>query len=199
MPHLKAAVEGLIDAAIARRLAQAVGFDGCTVYETGGKPRLDERLSSYNAAAKHGAWLVIRDLDRDAECAAHLINAKLPRVSPTMCFRVAVRAVEAWVMADSDEFARVFGVAPNSLPARPDEVPDPKLAVVNLARRSRFKLVREDLVPGDGLSARVGPLYNARMVQFVQTRWRPERAASRSESLGRCLRALRRLSRDTHT
>ena len=197
MPHLFAAVEGLIDAAIARRLARFVGFDQCTVYETGGKPRLDERLSSYDAAARHGAWLVIRDLDHDAECAADLISAKLPRVSPTMCFRVAVRAVEAWVMADSDEFARVFGVALNSLPARPDEVPDPKLAVVNLARRSRFKLVREDLVPANGLSARVGPLYNARMVEFVQMRWRPERAASRSESLGRCLRALRRLSRDT--
>ena len=197
MPHLFAAVEGLIDAAIARRLAHFVGFDQCTVYETGGKPRLDERLSSYNAASKHGAWLVIRDLDRDAECAAQLINARLPRISPTMCFRVAVCAVEAWVMADVDEFARAFGMTMSALPVRPDEVTDPKLTVVNLARRSRFKLVREDLVPGNGLSARVGPLYNARMVEFVQTRWLPERAGTRSDSLRRCLRALRRLSRNT--
>jgi hypothetical protein len=196
MPHLFVAVEGMIDAAIARRLAQLVGFSDCTVYESGGKLRLDERLSSYNAAAKHGAWLVIRDLDQDAECAARLVQEKLPRLNPTMCLRVAVRAVEAWVLADGDEFARTFGVKVGALPSRPDEILDPKLAVVNLARRSRHKRVREDLVPESGLSARVGPLYNARMVEFVQMRWRPERAASRSESLGRCLRALRRLSRD---
>lgn len=65
--------------------------------------------------------------------------------------------------------------------------------MVNLARRSRRKSVREDMVPGDKSSRRVGPAYTGRLIEYAATEWRPAVAARRSESLRRAIDCLRRL------
>ncbi|HYR11749.1 MAG TPA: hypothetical protein VEQ60_28455, partial [Longimicrobium sp.] len=54
--------------------------------------------------------------------------------------------------------------------------------------------IREGMVPVEGTSVEVGPDYTALLIEFAGTVWNPEAAAERSDSLFRCLRALRRLT-----
>jgi hypothetical protein len=86
------AVEGWSDESVVARLAKDHGLDVTAVYGKRGKHHLDRSLSGFNAAAKFANWLVVRDLDHDAECAAAFVRKRLPHPSPRMTYRVAVRA-----------------------------------------------------------------------------------------------------------
>jgi hypothetical protein len=188
------AVEGASDAAILRRVCTSVGIQVGAEFIARGKSRLDPRLSGYNNAARFAPWVVIRDLDHDADCAPALIDKLLPEPAPGMCFRVAVRSIEAWLLGDVAGFSRFFGVSAAVLQVDPDELPRPKRTVVDLVRRSNKRAIREGMVPVAGTSSEVGPDYTALLVEFARTHWDPEAAAERSDSLFRCLRALRRLT-----
>src|SRR5690349_2981582 len=91
-----------------------------------GKDDLRRKLAGFNAAARHAPWLVLRDLDRDATCAPDLVSDLLPRPAKHMCFRIAVRSVEAWLIADRERIASFLGVRLEQVPAQPDLLPDPK-------------------------------------------------------------------------
>jgi len=67
--------------------------------------------------------------------------------------------------------------------------------MVNLARASRRRDIREDLVPRPEGGRQVGPAYSSRLIEFVSGRWRPEIAARRAESLRRAIACLKRLTR----
>jgi hypothetical protein len=63
-----------------------------------------------------------------------------------------------------------------------------------LARHSRSRAVRDEIVPREGSGRSIGPLYATRLIAFVEDEvagWRPAQAASRSDSLRRCIRGLR--------
>lgn len=183
------AVEGDLDSVVARRLLAEVGAAEGRVYILGGKQKLHQRLPAYNRAAKMEPWLVLVDLDRD-ECAPRLRQEWLADQSPNLCLRIAVRAMEAWLLADREAFADFFGVSPARIPAHPDEVQDPKRLVVDLARRSRRRAIREDLVPREGSGRAVGPAYTSWLIEFADRVWRPREAAGASASLRRCIAAL---------
>lgn len=190
MSLVTVAVEGDVDASIVRRLLGAVGADEGPVHVSRGKPKLLSRLGGYNNAATRSAWLVLVDLDRDADCVPPFRQQWMPAPAEHMCFRVAVRMVEAWLLADRERFARFLGVSAASLPRAPDEVDDPKGVVVDLARISRRREIREELVPRVGGGRRVGALYPSRMIEFISGSWRPQEARARSDSLDRCLTRL---------
>src|SRR4051794_1071370 len=103
-------VEGLVDAEVSRRLLAHVGMDVGGVYGLRGKARVDERLQAYNRAAEHACWFVLRDLDEDAPCGGELVRLLLPEQSRRMIFRVAVHAVEAWLLADAQRLSGYLGV-----------------------------------------------------------------------------------------
>lgn len=127
-----------------------------------------------------------------------LVNAWLPAPSPQMRFRVAVRQIEAWLLADADHFATFFGVRRGQIPARPDELTDPKGTVVSLVSTSKKAAIRADMVPRPGSGRRVGPAYAARLIEFVtrgSNRWRVTAAASASPSLRRCVERIDELVR----
>jgi hypothetical protein len=187
------AVEGDTDIAMVDRILEAVGLSRGIAYPVNGKVNLDRQLVGFNSAARFAPWLVVRDLNGDADCAAALVARLLPTPAASMCFRVAVRAAEAWLMADRERMAAFLGVSVARLPMDPDLVADPKQALVNLARHSRRRQILEDMVPEPGTSGRIGPGYAGQIVQFATTRWRPEVAAGLSPSLAGCLRALGRL------
>jgi hypothetical protein len=194
---LSAVVEGDIDAAVAERLARATKVDLVAVHTSRGKNQLDARLNGYNRAARHGNWLVLRDLDRDAKCAPELVRELLPEPSRGMHLRIAVRSIEAWVLADVERASRFLGISQSLVPQAPDALADPKRTLVTLASRSSRRTIREDLVPARGMSAKVGPVYTSRLVDFITSSWRPGSAATRSPSLASCLRDLRRLKSDS--
>src|SRR4051812_23297441 len=130
------ACEGDGDVPVARKVIEHVGLAMGNSYPCAGKGNLDKSLKAYDNAAKHSPWLVLRDLDVDADCAPTLVAELLPSPSPGMCFRVAVRAAEAWLMADRESFAVFFGVPRTKVPRDPESLRDPKTEVMNLARRS---------------------------------------------------------------
>lgn len=188
-----AAVEGDIDETVVRRVLEHAGFNLGTVHGRLGKARLLTSLPGYNSAARHAPWIVLVDLDRDCDCAPTCIRQWLPHASEKMCFRAAVRAIEAWLLADRERIARFLGISENRVPRNPDELNNPKQVLVNLARDSRHAGVRQDIVPNARSGRAVGPLYNLRMIEFIEDKangWRVDEAAGVSESLGRWVNRL---------
>jgi len=152
-----------------------------------------KNLTGYNNAARFAGWMVLVDLDDDA-CVPPFRQRWLPDPAPLMCFRVAVRAIEAWLMGDRERIAKFLRVRQSLVPPDPEILPDPKGALVDLARHSRLSRIREDMVPRPASGRRVGPLYTTYLLQFIGDEvegWRPEiAAATAADSLARCLRAL---------
>jgi hypothetical protein len=192
---ISAAVEGIVDEAVALRLIAHADATPGDVYGRQGKSFLRQRIAGYNNAAKRMPWIVLVDLDRDSDCAPPLRKAWLPQPAPYLCFRVAVREVEAWLLADGERLASFLGVARSSLPSDPERLGDPKATMVSLARASRSGDIRQDMVPRLGSGRQVGPAYSSRLIQFASALWRPEVAAGRSDSLKRPMRSLKRLVR----
>jgi hypothetical protein len=88
------------------------------------------------------------------------------------------------------------------IPHAPEAVGDPKTLMVNLARRSRRRAIREDMGPRPGSGRRVGSAYTSRLIEFVEDRtigWRSDVTAISSDSLRCCLRCLGRLVSDSTT
>lgn len=190
---LRIVVEGLADEAVARRLAEVSGFPVGPAYVKQGKQEVDPRLAAYAAASKFGPWLVLRDLDHDADCAPSLLDRLLPDRPPGLLVRIPVRSVESWLLADHENLAAYLGLSKASLPAKPDELDQPKRTLVALAARSRRRQLRRDMSPGEASTAVVGPAYTSRVIEFASDLWMPQKAARRSPSLRRCLSALRKL------
>jgi hypothetical protein len=191
-----AAVEGDLDEAVVRRVVLQQGGQLSTVYGKSGKSDLKRRVQGYNNAARFAPWVVLVDLDHDAECAPPLRAQWLPAPANTMCFRVAVREVEAWLLADGETLAHFLGVPIRLIPGDPEGLDDPKGAMVELARRSRRRAIRYDMVPRPASRRSVGPAYNSRLIEYVEdisAGWRPDVAAGVSESLARCMQCVREL------
>jgi hypothetical protein len=137
---------------------------------------------------------VLVDLDDDFDCAPLLCNDWLPTgAAIKLCFRVAIRAVESWLMADAATLAQFLGVASSKIPRNPEQAKDPKTDMVNLARGSRRREIREDIVPRPQSWRRVGPAYGSRLTEYVVSHWRPKVAAKRANSLQRAMNCLERL------
>lgn len=183
-------VEGIVDEAITRTLLGHVGRIAGTMYVQGGKPRLLERLAGFNSAARFSPWLVLVDLNGDAPCAPEFVSAVMPSPSPQMVFRVAVRQAETWLMGDAQGLASYLRVSQARVPDDPEGEDDAKQTMVNIARNSRNRHVREDMVPAPASGRRTGPNYAGRLIEFATQHWRPEVAAERADSLNRCLQRL---------
>jgi len=179
------AVEGTTDAAVARRLLGEVGLRPGAEYVKNGKPALDQSLAGYNNAARFSCWLVLRDLDEDAACAPALRQTLLPTPATHMRLHIPVHAIEAWLLADAESIGHFLSVPKVRVPADPEAIPHPKRALVDLARQSRKRAIREALVPAPSTTAKIGPGYAAFLIEFATKHWRPAVAAERSKSLAR--------------
>jgi hypothetical protein len=187
------AVEGLVDEAVLKRLVREAGATLGPVHGRQGKSRILKHLEGYNSSASRFPWVVLIDLNGDASCAPALRRELLPRISPFLCFRIAVREIESWVMADRERFASFLGVPLALVPASPESERDPKARVVALARRSSRREIREDMVPSPGSGRVAGPAYDSRLTEFALNAWRPGVAGKRAASLAGTIRRLKRL------
>lgn len=194
---VSAAVEGDVDEAVLRRLISEVGGAVHAVYGKRGKDHLRRKMQGFNQAARYIQWVVLVDLDRDAECAPELRRTWLPDPAPQMCLRVAVRAIEAWLLADAGRISRFLRIPKMRVPPEPEEAENPKRTLVDLARHSKSRAIREDIVPRPGSGRAVGPAYSSRLIQFVDSLWHPSTAERNCESLRRCRQRLSELVRST--
>ncbi|HSK81285.1 MAG TPA: hypothetical protein VLQ45_32835 [Thermoanaerobaculia bacterium] len=175
--------EGDIDETVLRRLVLETGAVPGRVHGRNGRSKIKNQIQAYNRAARFDHWLVLIDLDRD-ECPASLRALWLPEPAGLMCFRIAVRAVESWLLADREAIAGFLGIALSKVPHQPDAEINPKRALIDLARSSRSE-IRRDLVPHPESGRTVGPGYSSRMKDYITNHWRPEVAAESSDSLRR--------------
>lgn len=101
--------------------------------------------------------------------------------------RVAVHEIEAWIMADVDNFAAFLGVKHQLLPSYPDQVADPKSEIARLARGSSKKAVRANIAPDPTSGAKIGKAYTSEMTRFVEKDWQLDNATQNSASLARAI------------
>ncbi len=188
------ATEGIVDEAVVRRLIREVGADPGPVHGKGGKRRLREQIRAYNNAAKFSPWVVLVDLNHEADCAPPVREDWLIDPAPFMCFRIAVREVESWLLADCENIAKFVGVGTSRVPGNVETLDSPKQEMINLARRSRRREIREDMVPRPGSGRSVGPAYASRLVEFAERFWAPQVAAVGSDSLSRSLQCLKKIT-----
>jgi hypothetical protein len=179
------AVEGTTDIAVLKRLLDEAGFNTGPEYVKNGKGALDQSIAGYNNAARFSCWLILRDLDEDASCAPQLHQRLLPVPAAHMRLHIPVRAVEAWLLADRESIGEFLSVAQSRISRDPEALPDPKRALIDVARRSRRRSIREAFVPPPGSTAKVGPGYVASIIEFTVGPWRPYVAAQNSASLAR--------------
>ncbi len=153
---------------------------------------IKKNLPAFNEAATRNCFVVMADLD-DNGCAASLRKLwHSAPFHPNLLFRVAVIEVEAWLLADRRGFARYLAVDRERIPRKSQDIRHPKEFVVELARRSGKKPVRESLLPRTGRRGRVGPDYNGCLLRYVDRHWNFEAARRNSDSLDRALRAFDR-------
>ena len=158
---------------------------------------LKKMLPAFQKAARGLAWLVMTDLDL-CPCAPELIEdwfgCRIDHYAahrhPNLIFRIAVRESESWVMADREAFADFLGIAARNIPAETDTIIDAKKCLLDLARMSRKRDLRNDLVPRLGDKRMIGPDYNGRLAGFVHSSWRASRAKTASPSFRRAFSAL---------
>jgi len=156
---------------------------------------LRSKMASWRQMAAHQIVVILTDLDQK-NCPVTLLDDWLgpDRICPdNLLLRIAVREIEAWVLADHDAMRQLIGPK-GHLPLAPDELPDPKQSLLNLAKNAA-RNVREDLIAPRNAIASQGLAYNRRLTEHVRTVWNPERAAERSPSLMRARRNLAHIAR----
>ena len=159
-----------------------------TFIRKGGFGYLKSSLVKFCDAARNGRKVfMLTDLDHKA-CAPALIEdwfGSEPIPSKFM-FRVAVREVETWLMADRIAMANFLGISVAKIQRGIEDIENPKEHLLNLAKLGKRSL-QKDLLPQKGAVSSQGFGYNARMIDFVSNHWSPVRAGELSQSLQRTL------------
>jgi hypothetical protein len=189
-----AAVEGPSDEAALHKIVASTGDELGQVHGRNGKTQILRNLAGYNYAARFEPWIVLIDLDKEA-CAVTSKSAWLTAPAELMCLRIAVRELEAWLLADRERFSSYFAVSIDLIPSAPDDLPDPKLTLINIIRRSRRRAIRQDMLPDPQLGQSIGPAYTSRIIEYISSDdgWRVEIAAIHSDSLRRAVESIAQL------
>ncbi len=156
-------------------------------YGKKGNTYLKQKIAGFNSAAKGSPFLVLTDLDNE-ECAVMLIEEWLHAPKHhNLLFRVAVREVESWILAHRAAFAKFLGIKQSLIPESIESIPNPKELLILLASKSRYRNLRESIVPAIGSTAKKGPDYNAVLSFFVSNNWSAFEASKHSNSLRRAM------------
>ena len=179
-------VEGYTDEVFVRECYGQLGIPIATVY---GKRGIDYIRAKANAFAVRGRYcpiLILADfMDMKSVCPSEARHALVQVSEQHTLVRLAVRELEAWVLASRAELARFLRVPLTRVPENPDLVVDPKGTLVNLARSSSSSKIREMFVPRLDSSASVGIGYVEGLSAFMADYWDLDSARSSSESLSR--------------
>lgn len=195
--HLTLLTEDLPSEVLAHRLLAHVDPDASFAQSLGrkGLGYIQSKLRGLNEAARGMKIVVIVDRDNEQNCPVRMIQNWLgnPR-HQNLVIRLAEMEIESWIMADREAIANFIDVPLNRIPQNPDTINDPKQTLVNLARASRTRKVREEMCPAPGAHNIVGPAYNSALEMFVREKWRARHAIQHSPSLRRAENRIRELA-----
>lgn len=191
------ATEDALSEAVADRLVLEVNHGLRVAVRIGrqGNGYLKKKFSSLAKTADSIPVLLLTDLDR-IDCPsillAHWRGEQIP--SNGMLFRVAVREIEAWLLADREGFSNFCGIPLDKMPQHPELLDDPKLTLLSLVRRYGTQKIKAGLLPERGSSAKIGYAYNQILARFVRDTWSVILASRNADSLARACRRLQELS-----
>lgn len=159
-------------------------------YPGNGFGYLKKNIRGFNQAANINPHFMLTDLD-NYRCVIELKNDWIDfDVNSNLIFRIAVKEVESWILADKEGVAAFFNIPAILIPDSPDLLQDPKNTLIQLAKRSRKRVIREDIVPINS-NATIGPNYNGCLSEYVFKLWSVESAITRSPSLLKAFNHLR--------
>lgn len=162
----------------------------------GGFPGLMQRIPSFNKATVQESLrvLILTDLDENSCPVSYRetwIKDKGLAENANLIFRIAVREVESWALADAQGFAKFFRVQEEKITKQPEGLSDPKLEVINLLRFSKSKDIRTGCIPPPEFYSKTGPDYNHFMQNFFSSEWSPSRASKNAPSLRRAYQRIK--------
>jgi len=187
------AYEDILSLAVIKKSFDFVGgIHVACEFTGGGIGYLKKNAKAFNDTSQGCPFLMLADLDK-AECVPSVKEDWFPNgVHDSLIFCMAVREIEAWLLADRKGFSGWLQIRKASIPPLSEEIYDPKECLLGLVRSSRKTSLQRDILPPSGSSASIGRNYNAPLITFVQNTWDIEAAASNSASLRRMLTRLRR-------
>jgi hypothetical protein len=186
------AVEDEVSEIVARRMIEA--YSPLQVLECYGKKGfgyLKANISKFQQASRQIPYVVLTDLDQYPCATALKEDWNIVSMPRNFMFRIAVRSIESWLLADRENFAEFLGISIQKLPLNPDDEINPKRLLIELAKHSRKREIREDIVPKPKSTAKIGPNYTSRLSRFVREHWEMESAQKQSKSLQRAIFALK--------
>lgn len=196
MRHVALATEDALSEAIGQRLVKdsAGQLSVALLLRRDGFGYLKSKIRNFCELARRMPVLLITDLDNE-QCPMTLIGtwSRHDVVPDQLMFRVAVRQIESWLLADREGLASFLTVSVQRLPGNPDDLTDAKRFLLQLASRAP-RQIRDELVADPDATAAQGLGYNALLSSFVRSRWNPSRAARRSDSLARARSRLTELA-----
>lgn len=185
------ATEDALSEAVALRLLKEVGakIDNPLLLKGNGFGYLKKNMHKWCKMAQRQRVLILTDLDQ-MHCPVLLKNQWLSQleVPKNLLFRIAVREVESWILADHNAIRSLLGTK-GKMANTPDALDDPKQYLLRLAMLAS-KDVRDDLMAAKGSKASQGIGYNNRLCELVMNSWNPVSAAERSPSLAKALARL---------
>ena len=155
-----------------------------------GKSKIISKIDDLNNAAKGYTYFILTDQDSPDRCPPIAINELRSPVHRNLLYRFAVMEIESWVMAHREAISRFLSVPLNRIPMDTDTILRPKECLINVARRSRSSNVKRDIVPEIGSTAKKGPDYNGRLIEFISEHWDVKTASQCSPSLKRTFQRL---------
>ncbi len=189
MSIISSIVEGNLDEAVAIKIVQATGHTAGSCYGKRGAGYIERKIRSFNQTAQSTYYLTLVDfMDTHLDCPAEVVARWLPNPQPKMLFRVVVRELESWLLADRQNLADFLKVNIAKVPLNPERLYDPKQNLINIARRSKSAFVRSALVPDAQSTAVVGKLYDSEMRIFINDLWDIQVARNNAPSLDKCLK-----------
>ena len=170
----------VLRAILARR-----GFAVGTVYGRKGIAYVRERAEGVAVRGAFGSRvLIVADaMDLTSRCPGEACGRLVANPPEGTLVRLAVREIEAWLLASRLELAAFLRVSPSRIPLDSDVVDDPKQTLVNIARHSPTLRLKQMIVPRDGVSSAVGVGYVDAVSEFLDRRWSLDAAVRVSRSL----------------
>ena len=193
--------EGSTEKAVAERLLPFCGHAVGTVYGERGCKYIRQNATAFRWLATETTGVLIltdfRDTGMDCVPAAlqEYIFDKLPNPPSTYICRFSVNEIESWLLADRDGLAKYLDINISRIPLQPECEPYPKRTLINLARKSKKRLIREGIAPPPGHLSSVGPEYMPLMRGFISDYWDIGRAIDFAPSLKRCVYRLQELTK----
>jgi len=197
MALISTLVEGELDLSVATKLLLHTKHEVGTAYGRGGFGYIKKTVSGFSRVARGGGanYLALVDfMDTRCDCPAAVVSEWIGESHKNMVFRVVMREIESWLLADSQAIASFLQVSVNKIPSDVDRLTDPKQTLINIARSSKSSIVRKNLVPAKGSTAREGTLYTSEMMRFIDDKWDVSKACKASPSLEKCIVRLNQLN-----